>query len=1085
MSRIGCLMAISWLTVSVVAQTPTANIVGKVVDPTGAVIPGAKILVRQTDTNQIREVTTNGEGAYTVPNLSPGDYDITVELEGFRRLEERGITLQLDQTVRLELVMRVGSIAETLEVHASAPLLNTETAVKGDMIVSKEMVDIPLNGRDFADLAYLVPGVSQKAQGGNGSNFAVNGARTDNTNFTIDGFFNQNPKGGTAQARPTIDSMMEFKMQTTGYSAEYGRLAGGTLSMVLKSGTNRLHGALFEYLRNDALDARNYFDPEKTKLRRNQFGAVLDGPVYLPKLYKGKDRTFFLFSWEGYRQVNGTSNITRVPTALEREGDFSKSVNVNNQPANIPDPFDGGKTGACAAGKIGNCFPGNIVPKSRIDPIATNVMSYYPLPNIQSVNNYYSVSNDPDFWDSFVSKVDQRVRTTDNLSFRFLKRFNRNTNAYNGADVDGFTAFTRVHQSLAGLNYTWVIGPMLINETRFGFSRTDNHQTGNRMDRDYAGDWGLAGSTTDPQMAGFPLMKVTNYSSLGNAANLPINFDVNNYQVGDTVTWVRSRHLMKFGFDYLRTQYFQPYFNNNRGTYAFNGFWTTAPVADLELGVLNQMTRTVGTNPNYLFIPNWGFFVQDDFKVKPTLTLNLGLRYELPQPAYEKYGRLSNFVPELGQLLIASDKTVPNLQQLVNDAGLAGKVALAKDAGYPESLVFPYRKSFAPRVGFAWRPFAGDRTVVRGGYGIYWGGNLWNPIRNNLANVYPFTIAETHNKNTGNPALLTLQNPLGTKGNLNGVLTPNGIQSNPSPSYLQSWNLTVEREIGWESAVEISYVGSKGTHLGRQYNINMPLRDPLNPAGIRPIAGFNDINFFSFQSNSTYNAAMITWRKRVTRAMSFRLNYVYSKSIDYASQISDTADGSYTGAQDPRNLTLDRGRSDWDRGHSFTSIFTFDLPRISRGLPLRMSSVVNHWQIAGSGRFESGTPFTPQTSSAQLDLGEARRPNRIAKGTLANPTPDMWFDLPAFPQVPEGSFQPGTSGRNILDGPGMITLNVSLIRRIPLRERFTLQLRCEAFNMLNHPRFNLPNVNVNAPGGGTITAAGDPRLIQIGARLIF
>jgi hypothetical protein len=305
--------------------------------------------------------------------------------------------------------------------------------------------------------------------------------------------------------------------------------------LVLKSGTNRLHATLFEFLRNDALDARNFFDPEKTKLRRNQFGAVLDGPVYIPKVYNGKDRTFFLFNWEGYRQVNGTSDITRVPTALEREGDFSKSVNVNNKPASIPDPFSGGKSGACASGKIGDCFPGNIIPKSRIDPIALKVMSYYPLPNYPSVNNYYSVSNDPDYWDSFVSKVDQRVRNTDSISFRFLKRFNRTTNAYNGADVNGFTSFTRVHQSLAGLNYTRVIGPTLINEARFGFSRTDNHQTGNQIGHDYAGDWGLAGSTTDPQMVGFPLIKVTNYSSLGSAANLPSDFDVNQLPGGGYV----------------------------------------------------------------------------------------------------------------------------------------------------------------------------------------------------------------------------------------------------------------------------------------------------------------------------------------------------------------------------------------------------------------------------------------------------------------------------------------------------------------------------------------------------------------------
>jgi hypothetical protein len=1086
MPRLASVLAVLFfLAGSLFAQTPTANIVGRVLDQTGATIPDAKVSVRQIDTNQVREVTTDDKGEYTMTNLPPGEYRINVEKIGFRRLEEQGITLELDQTARLDFSLQVGAISETVEVQASAPLLNTETAIKGDVIVSKEMMDIPLDGRDFADLAYLVPGVSQKAQGGNGSNFAVNGARSDNTNFTIDGFFDENPRGGAAQARPTIDSMMEFKMQTTGYSAEYGRLAGGTMSMVLKSGTNRLHSTLFEFLRNDAVDARGFFDPLKTKLRRNQFGAVVNGPVYVPKLYNGKDRTFFLFNWEAYRQINGVASITQVPTALERQGDFSRSVDVNNRPVSLPDPFSGGKSGACASGKLGTCFPGNIIPKDRFDPIAMKVMAYYPLPNLPGVNNYYSASNDPDSWDSLVAKVDHRLRSSDSLSFRFLKRFNRTTNTYNGAAVPGFVSFTRVHQSLAGLNYTRLFSPTLINEARLGFSRTDNHQVGNTMGHDYAGDWGLIGPTKDPQMVGFPLFKLTNYSSLGNAANLPVNFDVNNWQVGDTFTWVRSRHMMKFGFDYLRTQFFQPYFNNNRGTFPFTGYWTTQPVADFELGVLNQMTRTVGTNPNYLFIPNWGFFAQDDYKIKPSLTLNFGFRYELPLPPFEKYGRLSNFVPALGQLVIASDKTVPNFKQLISDAGLTGLAVLARDVGMPESVQFPYHKSFAPRFGFAWRPFGGMKTVLRGGYGIYWGGNLWNPVRNNLANVYPFTINETHPKTTSNPAIVTLQNPLGNKTNLNGVLTPNGLQVNPSPAYIQSWNLTLEREIGWESALEIAYVGSKGTHLGRQYNINVPLRSLLNPTGVRPMAAFNDVNYFSFQSNSTYNAGMVTWRKRVTRAVSFRLNYVYSKSIDYASQINGAGDGTYSGAEDMRNLRLDRGRSDWDRGHTLTTIFTVDLPRIRHELPLRARGLLSNWQVAGSGRFETGTPFTPQTSSANLDLGESDRPDRTAKGTVSSPTPDRWYDVSAFPLVPDNAFHPGTSGRNILDGPGMITLNVSLIRNIPIRERFTMQLRCEAFNALNHPHFNLPNAMVNAPGGGTVTLADPPRLIQFGARLMF
>ena len=366
-------------------------------DQSGALVPGAKIVVQHAATGENRQVVSDDKGEYTVAELPPGIYTVSIEKEGFRRMEERGLTLEVDQTARLDIQLQIGSLAEVLEVTALVPLLNTESAMKGDVIVRREMIDIPLNGRDFADLAYLVPGVGEKAQGGSGSNFAVNGARADNTNFIIDGFNDQNPRAGGVQASPPLDAMMEFKMQTTGYSAEYGRLAGGTMNMVLRSGTNRVHGALFEFLRNDAFDARGFFDPAKTKLRRNQFGAMLDGPVYIPKLYRGRDRTFFLFSWESYRQSLGDSQISRVPTELERLGNFSRSPDVDGLPARLVDPLSGGASGACASGKTGACFPGNIIPASRLDSIAKQVMAYYPAPNRSDpVNNYYGLANDPD-----------------------------------------------------------------------------------------------------------------------------------------------------------------------------------------------------------------------------------------------------------------------------------------------------------------------------------------------------------------------------------------------------------------------------------------------------------------------------------------------------------------------------------------------------------------------------------------------------------------------------------------------------------------------------------------------------------------
>jgi len=1085
----GVVLLFTLFTVSLFAQSPTANIVGRVVDQTGAVIADAKIRVRHVEMSELREVSTDASGEYTVANLPPGHYQIMVEKEGFKRLDERGLELQIDQTARLDFTLQVGAVTEVVEVTAAAPVLTTDSPMKGDVIASREMVDIPLDGRDFGDLAYLVPGVSEAAQGGQGSNFAVNGARADNTNFIIDGFNNQNPRGGSAQARPPIDGIMEFKMQTTGYSAEYGRLAGGTMNMALKSGTNRLHGSLFEFVRNDLFDARNFFDPEKAKLRRNQFGGVFDGPVAVPKIYNGRNRTFFLFNYEGYRQAQASSNLDIVPTLLERQGDFSQTM--------LPAPdgklkhvalLDPAATGTCAGTKLA-CFPNQRIPAARFDSIAKQVLAYYPLPNRAGVNNLYAQANDPDHWDSFLGKIDHRVGSADSFSFRYMKRYIRTSTPFDGGNTGLFGSHTGNHQMLTGLSYTRIFSATLINEFRAGLSRTANRQAHNNQGHDYASEWGLKGFTTDPFLTGFPRFVVTNMVELGDDKSQPVIFTVNNLQWADTLTWVKGRHLMKFGADIQRTQFFQPFYNNNRGQINFNGRYagvatpnlaydppaTAVPFADFLLGLPNQVTRTVGVNPNYLFFTTYGFFAQDDFKVTRSLTLNLGLRYELPQAPHEKYGRFSNFVPELGKVLIADDKTVPNLQQMIAEQGLTGKMILARDAGFPQSLLYTPYKCFAPRFGFAWRPFGGQRNVVRGGYGIFYGSNVWNPVRNNLGNVFPFDVEQTFAKN----ANLTLQNPQGVTPSTDGVLTPNGFQAHATPAYLQSWNLTVEREVGKGTGLEIAYVGSKGTHLGRIYDINQWYRLPeYAPNYPSPFPGFNAVNYFGFGFNSIYNAGIISLRKRITRGFFYRVNYTYSKSIDNSSQISDNSDGGAGNPQNVRDFKAERGRSDWDRGHSVTTMFMYDLP-------LRQNPLLRNWQVGGSGRFSTGPPFSPDVSGGTLHQGQATRPDRIAKGTVPNPTPDMWFDLTAFPNLDTSGYRFGNTGRNILDGPGLLSLNVSLIRRFRIRERGTMQFRAEMFNALNHPNFRLPNRNADAPDGGVIKNAGSPRLMQFSLRYQF
>jgi hypothetical protein len=1049
------------------AQDPAATLMGTIVDASGSLVAGAKVEIRNTATNEIRKTEADEKGEFTALNLAPGFYDVTVSKSGFRTLHETNLELQLEQQARMEFHLELGSMTQTVEVQAFAPLINTENAVKGEVVVSHQMVQIPLNGRDFVDIALLTPGVLPNAQGGAGSAMAINGARADNTNFIIDGFNDQNPRGGSAQARPNIESMEEFKMQTTGYSAESGRLAGGVLNMVLKSGGNQFHGALFEFFRNDVLDARNFFDAGKSELRRNQFGGMVSGPVLIPKLYHGRDRTFFVFSWESYRQRQGDSRLGVVPTDAQRLGDFSGS-------GFLKDPL---ASGACSKTSQAGCFANGKIPLSRLSPIALNAQAYFPQANRPGlVNDYYGYEVAPDDWDSEVIKIDHRFSASDSASFRYLKRYNRSANPYQSGNTGMFGQTVRNHQTLAGLTYTRTFSPAIVNETRFGFTRTDERDLGAHQGTDYNSQLGLPVGAGDPSLNGFPLFTITNFEALGDGSNLPVHFTVNNFDTADTVTWVKGTHVMKFGGDLLHVQFFQPYNNNNRGTYTFTGSWTGQPYADFLLGLPNSTSKQFGKTNNYLFANNYSFFFEDTWRIAKRLTLNLGLRYELPLPPHDKYGRWTNFIPELGKLVIASDASLANTGIAFDPA----KVATAKQIGLPSSLVYPDYKDFAPRFGFAWRPFGGNRTVLRGGYGIFYGTQEYNDIRNALANVFPFAISETVNRIATQPNYLTLANPFPVLPSLtNGSVAVDGFELHAPTPYLQSWNLTIERELGHQSAIEIGYVGSKGTHQGRYFNLNQPFRSAATAPNFPvPYPGWSTINFYGFYSNSIYNAGSVTLRRRGSRGFFYQFSYIYSKSIDDASQLQGSGAGGYSGVQNARDLHGDRGRSDFDIGHSFTTSFSWVAP-------WKQNALVRGWQLAGSGVARTGAPFTPQVNNVNLNLGEANRPNRIAKGTLPNPTPDRWYDVAAFPQVPSGSYAFGNSGRNILDGPGTIAINLSLYKNFSPRERDSLQFRWEVFNVLNHSNFKLPVVNVNAPNAATIRQANDPRLMQVAMRYRF
>lgn len=1076
--RRGALVSMCLMAGSLVAQNPTATLVGTVDDTSGAVVADAALEIRNTDTGEIRRAVTSGKGEFTIPNLAPGPYEVTISKDGFRTVRETNIELQMEQIARLQFHLEVGAVSQSVEVTAiAAPLINTENGAKGEVMTSDEMIEMPLNGRNFGDLAYLVSGVTPNTTNLQGSGFAINGARPDNTNFVIDGFGAREALFGGPLTAPNLDAIQEFKMQTNNFSAEYGRMAGGVVSMMLKSGGNQFHGALFEFLRNDLVDARNFFDRNKSELRQNQFGGLVSGPVRIPKVYNGQDRTFFLFSWESYRQVQGAPTLGVVPTLAQRAGDFSAG-------GPISDPLT---TGACpgSTGK-GACFPGNMIPVLRLSQQALAAQAFYPQPNLGGANNLAAYTVAPSNFDSMILKFDERISSKDSLSFRYTSRWNNGYSPYtnpaspNSNNTGLFGAYADVHVTLVGLTYTRLFSPTLINEFRFGFTRTNNHNAGAFAGVDYGAKFGihLDGATTDPSLIGFPEIVPSGYQQLGPANNFPIIYYTNSWPAGDTLTWVKGAHLVKAGIDVQHGQTVDPFANNTRGTYNFTGFWTGQPYADFLLGYLNSDSRLLSVNVNHLLYTSYGSFLQDDWKVSSRLTLNFGLRWDIIKPPLDSAGRFSNLVPGLGKIVIASTKTLDGTGISFSNPDL---VTTAGQAGLPQSLVYTSYKAFAPRFGFAWRPVGGNRTVVRGGYGIFYGGSIQNGIRTGLADSFPFAITQTGNRSATDPTALVLANPFPAAPNLTGNLaglTLSGYELHPPSQYLQSWNLTVEKEVGFSSAVKVSYVGSKGTHFGMQDNINQPYnRSAALPGGIVPYPGFGTINYFNFQSNSIYNGGTVTWQRRFVHGLFYTMNYTYSKSIDDSSSFNAMSMGGISGLQNSRCLSCDRARSDWDIGHMVTANLSWESP--SHNVFLR------GWQIASTDRFYTGNPFTTTVTNSNLNLGEANRPNRIGKGTVANPGVSQWFNVADFPLVPTGSFTFGNAGRNELDAPGHIEVNLSLYKNFVVRDRNHVQFRWEIFNVLNHANFALPQNAVNAPNAGTLLSAGPGRLMQFGLRYSF
>lgn len=1056
------------------SQTVTATLIGRTLDQAGAALPGVSITLTQLSSRQTRSVTSDGAGNFSFLLVPVGRYSLSAERDGFQKLLYREFDLQVDQRADFNLTLSAGRISETVEVNSAASPLQSETATLGTVIDREKIIRLPLNGREFQQLALLVPGAVPAAQGSSLSfrgGFNVGGARESANQFLLDGADNNNSSANQYVFRPSVDMIQEFKVQTNTYSAEFGRGAGAQVNIVTKSGTNDFHGNAFEFLRNSALDAKNFFDLPGTSpsFKRNQFGATFGGPLPFlhfgeggPIIDSGKDRMFFFVSYEGLRLRQGVTRTASVPTALQRQGNFGPS-------ARIRDPQ---RAGNCSATDTSACFPDGIIPPERFNAIGFRIAGYFPLPNATDpVRNFVSTLSRPQDADQLSIRIDRRLTSKASLLFRYSVNEDQQIDVFDSlvgtinTNLPGYGRNDNQLTKSLSLSYTQIINSKTVNEFRFGYNllrqiRAPEDKT------DYVTLLGLTGLASDPRTFGFPAFRVTGFDPLGNNVQLPQERTDTTLQFVENVSLQRGGHTIKTGFDLrpFRSENFNP--GSSRGDFRFTGLYTNNGLADLLLGLIAQDTFGVGNAERVRLQKSYGFYVQDDWKVSRRLTFNLGLRYELNPPLTEPSNLLSNFDPQTRSIIVAGQNGI-------------GRGVYNTD-----------KNNFAPRVGFAWQPFTDGKTVIRGGYGIYYDLPI---VGNEFGGIYgnpPFRATNTFNGTLAVPISLNNPFPSGQLGA--ATLSPTAVERNLKTSYLQNFSLGVQREIFEDTVVEVTYVGNKGTNLIRTRNINQALLGTGSIASRRPIAGFGNINYREASANSIYHSMQARAERRFSQGFTLLAAYTFSKSIDDSSGVPAST-GSTNNPQNSYDLRAERGLSEFDIRHRFVASFIYELPfgKGKRFLPDGIASqIFGNFEISGIVVSQTGRPFTPRISADRSNTGQLQdRPNLIGDPRLSNPDPALWFNIAAFsisaPGTATTAGRFGSAGRNILIGPGYNSTDIALVKRIRFGEASNLELRAEAFNVFNTPNFDLPNTTVDSNQFGRIFSAGPSRQIQFGVKFNF
>jgi hypothetical protein len=1063
------------------AQQDTGVIAGTAFDPAGAVIPAVTVKVVHTATNQTTTLTTDQNGQFTATALKIGTYRVEAEAAGFKRIVEDGIEVRVQDRLQIDLHMQVGEVSETVEVAGAAPLLQTQTSSVGQVMETKSITDLPLNGRSYLQLIVLAPGafIPQRMNTiWNDQFVAINGNRAMLNTFLLDGVNNNTTDNSNPAIIPPPDAIAEFKVQTNAMAAEFGRTAGGAINVTIKSGTNLFHGDAFEFMRNQAMDANAFFNSgrEKPHFRENQFGGTLGGPI-------AKDRTFFFVDYQGTRLRNGHTDVVTVPPLDQRVGDFSKDT------ARIFDPLTS-RANPAGAGFIRDPFPGNIIPDARISPVAKKVIALYPAPLIAGsrVSNFIGNGVQQSDTNQFDVRVDHQISTHDMVFARASVSLADHINPGSLVTVASgnfrFPSNGSTPGRGAAFGYTHIFSPRLINEFRVGFARLawfgqvwDPAQRGADL-------LGIPGVPQTSQTFGLPNFTIAGDEFLGDQGLLPVKRGKNVFNYLDNLSYTRGRHAFKTGVDVRWTQFNINQPGGPRGQFTFDGVFTRQPsapagtgigAADLLLGYADTAnisnSVTIGVR-----IHSYSGFFMDDWKVNNRLTLNLGLRYDVVTPPVEVENR-----------------------QLTFDFS-TNQVVFAKPGSYRNRAFTDVKMdSFAPRFGFAYS--LTPTTVMRGGYGIFWAfedNGTFNPAFN-----FPFRFNAAFPSDQINPST-AIRLDTGFPSNALTVFVPAnqtlGVRDgNLRPAYVQQWNYTLEHQFR-SFLFAASYVGNKGTHLARQVQRNQPVPGPGAINDRRPIAGYGNINTVESSGKSIYHGLLVKGEKRFSSGVSFLLSYTFSKAIeDSGSPALDSTSAGSDQPQDPRNLRLDRGLSPNDVRHRFVYSYVYELP-VGRGkrylgdLPKAADLLLGGWQVNGVTSLQSGRHFTVINASDISNTGTSNpRANQLRDYHLSSSqrTLDQFIDTSAFAFPAPYTY--GNAGRNSVEGPGQVNFDFSAFKNYKLnpdaRGHFRpdeIQFRAEFFNILNTPQFFIPNRTFGVPQFGSITdVVNNSRQIQFALKFLF